>query len=186
MRPYFELSFMPALPSNQFTFRRGTAADARLLADLGWRTFDETFAAYNRPEDMAAFKPTMYTPELQAAELADPDTEFLIVEAEGEAVAYVKWNTAAAPTGISGKKPFQISRLYLLQAWTGRGLGDTLMKMSLERAQQKGHDVVWLTVWESNERAIRFYQKYGFRESGELTFVLGEDVQRDLYMQREV
>ncbi len=60
------------------------------------------------------------------------------------------------------------------------------MKMSLERAAQNGHDVVWLTVWESNDRAIRFYQKYGFKEAGELTFVLGQDVQRDLYMQREV
>ncbi|WP_207432974.1 GNAT family N-acetyltransferase [Sabulibacter ruber] len=177
---------MPALPSDQFTFRAATAADAYLLADLGWRTFDETFAPYNKPEDMEAFHPTMYSPELQAAELAAPHTEFLIVEAEGEAVAYVKWNTAPAPPEISGQKPFQISRLYLLQAWTGRGLGDTLMKMSLERAQQNGHDVVWLTVWESNHRAIRFYQKYGFAEAGELTFVVGQDVQRDLYMQRSV
>ncbi|WP_181304623.1 GNAT family N-acetyltransferase [Rufibacter sp. XAAS-G3-1] len=177
---------MPAFATDTFTFRRGTPADAALLADLGWRTFDETFAAYNTPEDMAAFKPTMYTPALQAAELADRHTEFLIVEAAGEAVAYVKWNTSPAPAEITGQKPFQISRLYLLQACTGRGLGDTLMKMSLERAKQNGHDVVWLTVWESNERAIRFYQKYGFREAGELTFVLGEDVQRDLYLQREV
>ncbi|KAA3436175.1 GNAT family N-acetyltransferase [Rufibacter hautae] len=177
---------MSVSPSAVFTFRTATPKDAHLLADLGWRTFDETFAAYNRPEDMEAFRPTMYTPELQAAELTDSDSEFLIVEVEGEAVAYVKWNTSPAPEEISGQKPFQISRLYLLQAWTGRGLGDILMKMSLERAQQNGHDVVWLTVWESNERAIRFYQKYGFREAGELTFVLGEDVQRDLYMQREV
>ncbi|WP_066835619.1 GNAT family N-acetyltransferase [Rufibacter ruber] len=177
---------MSAHSTNTFTFRRGTSADASLLADLGWRTFDETFAAYNKPEDMEAFHFTMYTPELQAAELADPHTTFLIAEAEGEAVAYVKWNTAPAPAEISGKKPFQISRLYLLQAWTGRGLGDTLMKMSLKRAQEHGHDVVWLTVWESNDRAIRFYQKYGFQEAGELEFVLGEDVQRDLYMQRWV
>ncbi|GGK60827.1 N-acetyltransferase family protein [Rufibacter glacialis] len=177
---------MSAPLSHAFTFRPGTSADAALLADLGWRTFDETFAAYNKPEDMEVFRPTMYAPEIQAAELADPHTEFLLVEAAGEAVAYVKWNTAPAPAEISGKRPFQISRLYLLKAWTGRGLGDTLMKTSLGRAQQNGHDVVWLTVWESNERAIRFYQKYGFKEVGELAFVLGADVQRDLYMQREV
>ncbi|WP_157600674.1 GNAT family N-acetyltransferase [Rufibacter sp. DG15C] len=173
-------------PSTPFTFRIATLDDAALLADLGWRTFDETFAAYNKPEDMEAFHPTMYTPALQAEELADSHTVFLIVEVEEEAVAYVKWNTGPAPEEISGQKPFQISRLYLLQAWTGRGLGDTLMQMSLDRAQENGHDVVWLTVWESNERAIRFYHKYGFAEAGELTFVLGQDVQRDLYMQRAV
>ncbi|GAA4306044.1 GNAT family N-acetyltransferase [Nibribacter koreensis] len=173
-------------PSTPFTFRIATLDDAALLADLGWRTFDETFAAYNTPEDMEAFRPTAYTPEIQAEELLDPKTGFMVVEAEGEAVAYVKWNTGPAPAEISGEKPFQISRLYLLQAWTGRGLGDTLMQMSLDRAKENGHDVVWLTVWESNERAIRFYQKYGFAEAGELTFVLGQDVQRDLYMQRNI
>ncbi|WP_460891559.1 GNAT family N-acetyltransferase [Rufibacter soli] len=184
--PRTTCAFSMALPSASiFTFRLATPADAHLLADLGWRTFDETFAAYNTPEDMEAFHPTMYAPELQAAELAEAETQFLLVEVEGEAVAYVKWNTAPAPAEIPGQRPFQISRLYLLQAWTGRGLGDKLMQLSLEKAKENGHDVVWLTVWESNERAIRFYQKYGFKEAGELTFVLGQDVQRDLYMVRE-
>ncbi|MFD2246246.1 GNAT family N-acetyltransferase [Pontibacter ruber] len=177
---------MPAADNYTFHFRTGTPADAELLAELGWRTFDQTFAAYNKPEDMTAFRTTMYTPELQAKELADPYTEFIIVEAEGEAVAYLKLNTGAAPEAIQAKNPLQINRLYILQEWTGKGLGDRLMQLSLDKARQKGHDVVWLTVWEHNERAMRFYHKYGFREVGELEFILGEDVQRDLYMQREV
>ncbi|MBF9251852.1 GNAT family N-acetyltransferase [Pontibacter sp. 172403-2] len=172
--------------NNNFHFRKGTLADAELLADLGWRTFEETFAAFNRPEDMAAFKPTMYTPELQTEELCDSDTEFVIAEVQEQAVAYVKLNTAEAPEAITGRNPLQISRLYLLQKWTGRGLGDKLMQLCLEKARRNGHDVVWLTVWEHNERAKRFYRKYGFKEAGELTFILGSDVQRDLYMQREV
>ncbi len=135
---------------------------------------------------MEAFRPTIYSPEIQAAELADPNTEFLIAEAGGEAVGYVKWSSAPAPPEITGKSPFQISRLYLLNAWTGHGLGHQLMHMSIARAYEKGHDVVWLTVWENNDRAIKFYQKFDFREVGELEFILGQDVQRDLYMQREV
>jgi len=172
--------------NNDFRIRKGVLADAELLAELGWRTFEETFAKSNKPEDMAAFKPTMYTPELQTEELCDPDTEFVIAEVQEQAVAYVKLNAATAPEAITGRNPLQISRLYLLQKWTGRGLGDKLMQLCLEKARRNGHDVVWLTVWEHNERAKRFYRKYGFKEAGELTFILGSDVQRDLYMQREV
>ncbi|MCC9137030.1 GNAT family N-acetyltransferase [Pontibacter silvestris] len=172
--------------SDTFRFRNGTPVDAELLTDLGWVTFDETFAAYNKPEDMAAFRPTMYSAELQAAELADPETEFIIAEVEGKAVAYIKLTAGNAPETITAKNPLQISRLYLLQQWTGKGLGDMLMQLSLNIAQQHNHDVVWLTVWEHNTRAYRFYQKYGFREVGELEFILGQDVQRDLYMQREI
>jgi len=177
---------MPAATNNTFHFRPGTPADATLLSELGWRTFDQTFAAYNKPEDMEAFHATMYTPALQAAELADPSTEFIIVEASGEAVAYLKLKSGAAPAAIKANNPLQVDRLYILQEWTGKGLGDQLMKLSLEKAKENGHDVVWLTVWEHNERAMRFYHKYGFREVGELQFILGQDVQRDLYMQREV
>lgn len=177
---------MPYSDSKIFTFRAGTHDDAALLADLGWRTFEESFAAYNKPEDMAAFRPTMYSPELQAAELADLTTEFILVEVAGEAIAYLKLNKGPAPEAIQADRPLQINRLYITSAWTGRGLGDQLMQLSLEKALQHSHDVVWLTVWEHNERAKRFYQKYGFREVGELEFILGQDVQRDLYMQREV
>lgn len=169
-----------------YTFRAGTTADAILLARLGWQTFNETFAAYNKPEDMEAFHETMYSPALQAAELADPATEFVIVEVAGEAIAYLKLNTGTAPAAILAKNPLQINRLYISKLWMGKGLGDQLMQLSIEKAKQKGHDIVWLTVWEHNERAMRFYQKYGFREVGELEFILGHDVQRDLYMQREV
>jgi ribosomal protein S18 acetylase RimI-like enzyme len=176
-----------ALPNTDtFTFRAGISADAALLADLGWRTFEEAFAAYNKPEDMAAFRPTLYTPALQATELADPATEFIIAEAAGEAVAYIKLRRAPAPEAIEANRPLQIDRFYITQQWTGHGLGDKLMQLCLEKAQQQEHDVVWLTVWEHNDRAKRFYQKYGFREVGELAFVLGQDVQRDLYMQRQV
>lgn len=104
----------------------------------------------------------------------------------GEAIAYLKLNKGPAPEAIQADRPLQINRLYITSAWTGRGLGDQLMQLSLEKALQHSHDVVWLTVWEHNERAKRFYQKYGFREVGELEFILGQDVQRDLYMQREV
>jgi ribosomal protein S18 acetylase RimI-like enzyme len=176
-----------SLPNtDNLTFRAGTSADAALLADLGWRTFEEAFAAYNKPEDMTAFRPTLYTPALQAAELADPANEFMIAEAAGEGVAYIKLRSAPAPEAIQANRPLQIDRFYITQQWTGRGLGDKLMQLCLEKAQQKKNDVVWLTVWEHNERAKRFYQKYSFREVGELPFILGQDVQRDLYMQREV
>ncbi|MHA6246552.1 N-acetyltransferase family protein [Pontibacter sp. CAU 1760] len=171
--------------SDTFTFRAGTTQDAALLADLGWRTFEEAFGFDNRPEDMAAFRPTMYSPALQAAELADASTAFIIAEAAGEAVGYLKLNYKPAPNAIQAQKPLQIDRLYITRSSTGKGLGDLFMEISLQGARQQQCDVVWLTVWEHNARAKRFYQKYGFREVGELDFILGQDVQRDLYMQRE-
>ncbi len=135
---------------------------------------------------MLAYKPTMYSPELQAEELTEDVTEFIIVEADEVPIAYMKLNWDEAPEKIRGRRPMQISRLFLLQKWVGKGLGDRLMQMALERAKRRGHQVVWLTVWSKNERALRFYHKHGFRKVGELDFYLGTEVQLDYYMQREV
>jgi ribosomal protein S18 acetylase RimI-like enzyme len=45
---------------------------------------------------------------------------------------------------------------------------------------------MWLGVWEYNPRAQRFYEKNGFRIVGSHVFLLGEDPQTDLLMQREL
>jgi ribosomal protein S18 acetylase RimI-like enzyme len=44
------------------------------------------------------------------------------------------------------------------------------------------HDVLWLCVWGRNFRARAFYERWGFTEVGETSFVLGSDVQRDLVL----
>jgi ribosomal protein S18 acetylase RimI-like enzyme len=58
------------------------------------------------------------------------------------------------------------------------------MRACLEEARKMGHATIWLGVWEKNERAIRFYDKWGFRKIGEKQFVLGRDVQTDFIMER--
>src|ERR1700730_16973055 len=66
--------------------RYARAVDAGLLAELGARTFSETFAADNSAEDMAVYLASSFGPALQAAELADPDSIFLIAEVDGFAI----------------------------------------------------------------------------------------------------
>ena len=66
------------------TIRRGTAADAADLAALAARTFHETFAADNRPEDMELHLDQQYGPAQQGAELLDPSITTLLVDIDGQ------------------------------------------------------------------------------------------------------
>jgi len=47
-------------------------------------------------------------------------------------------------------------------------------------------DVVWLGVWEQNNRALAFYQKFGFKKTGDHIFCVGDDPQRDVILSRAV
>ena len=166
--------------------RRATIADAVLLAELAWKTFYDAFGEHplNRPEDLAAYMATAFGPEIQAAELNDKRNTFLLAESAGQPVGYAKLIAGSTEPCVTATNPVELSRLYSLQEYLGRGVGAALMQACIDEAVRQGHDVMWLGVWEVNYRAQRFYQKYGFAKCGEHTFHLGADPQTDWVMQR--
>jgi diamine N-acetyltransferase len=166
--------------------RRASAADNLLLADLGRKTFLDTFGADNTPENMAAYLAASFGPEKQAAELADPDTLFLIAEIGTEAVGFARLREGPPALGSSALRPMEIVRFYSRQDWIGRGVGAALMRACLDEAQERGCDRLWLDVWEHNPRAQAFYRKWGFELMGTQEFRLGEELQTDWIMERPV
>ena len=54
---------------NSISIRRALLSDASVLAELGARTFVETFGANNRPEDLNALLESSYGMAQQSAEL---------------------------------------------------------------------------------------------------------------------
>lgn len=160
--------------------------DNILLADLGRRTFFDTFARDNTPEDMAAYLAASFGPQKQAEELADPLSHFLIAEVDGAPVGYARLHLGEPPATITGRMPVEIVRFYAVREWIGGGVGAALMATCLALAAEKGCDTIWLDVWERNPRAIAFYRKWGFAPVGEQAFQLGGDLQHDLLMQRSI
>ncbi|UOG74329.1 GNAT family N-acetyltransferase [Hymenobacter tibetensis] len=166
---------------------RRTAAVATQLADLGRQTFQDTFAADNRPEDMAAYIAANFSAEKQLAELEDTDTVFLLARMQQELVGYAKLHFNSTRGVEANKTPdarVEIERLYVRQDWIGTGLGATLMRRAIEEARKNACRSVVLGVWEKNTRAIEFYQRFGFKVIGQHEFVLGTDVQTDLLMRK--
>jgi ribosomal protein S18 acetylase RimI-like enzyme len=166
------------------TIRRGTLEDAALLSDLGARTFSETFAADNTPEDLAAYMATSFNVAQQTAELEDPASTFLIAEVDGHEAGYARLHAGEPAKGVEGANPVELVRLYVSRDWLGRGLGEQLMRACIDEARQAGHETIWLGVWERNARAQAFYRKWNFRTVGEHIFPLGSDLQRDIVMER--
>jgi GNAT superfamily N-acetyltransferase len=166
----------------ELAIRTATPADAALLAELGARTFRDTFAADNRPEDMAAYLVSHYSPDLQEREIRDPQRAFLLAEAAGVPAGFALIQDIQPEPGVPGRRPLHVERLYVDRPFQGAGVGAALMRRCLEEARARGHDVLWLGVWERNFRARAFYARWGFAEVGETMFVVGSDTQRDLVL----
>lgn len=166
------------------TIRRAGLDDAGLLAELGARTFSETFAADTDPEDMAAYLASSFNPARQTAELTDDASVFFIAEVGGAAAGYARLHAGEPEDGVEGPKPVELVRLYVSREWLGRGVGEALMRACVDEARRAGYETIWLGVWERNGRAQAFYRKWDFREVGKHVFQLGSDPQTDILMER--
>jgi len=168
------------------TLRFATIDDVNLLTELGARTFEETFAADNTPEDMARYLASAFNAAQQTDELSDHDSIFLIAEVSGVAAGYAKLHAGPPADGIDGTNPIELVRLYVDRKWLGRGVGEALMRRCLDEADRSGFKTIWLGVWERNLRAQAFYRKWNFQAVGKHVFQLGEDAQTDILMEREI
>src|SRR3982751_825632 len=89
------------------SIRAGEARDAKALAELAARTFRETFAADNRPEDIAAHIASAYGTSQQEKELVDTDIATLLVEVDGQLAGYAQLRSGVPPTCVIGEKPIE-------------------------------------------------------------------------------
>ena len=166
--------------------RRADVNDAVLLSELGARTFSDTFAADNNPEDMEAYLTASFSPAKQTEELLDAQSVYLIAEIDRRAVGYAQLYAGAAPACVTGAMPVELVRFYVTQRWHGRGVSAVLMRACIEEARALGRQTLWLGVWERNARAQAFYRKWDFQKVGEHIFQLGSDPQNDIVMARKI
>jgi diamine N-acetyltransferase len=158
--------------------RRAVSADAAALAELAARTFIDAFAAANRAEDIEAFVGATYGEVQQRREIENPDGITLLFEEDGVLHGFVQLRRT--PDSRDGE--VEIARFYVDQTRHGRGVAPALMQETIATARELGASTVWLGVWEHNPRAIRFYEKSGFRDVGSHPFLLGTDLQTDRIM----
>lgn len=166
------------------SLRDAGPADAAALADLGARTFTETFGHLYHPHDLATFLEG-HTAAAWAIELADPGFRVRIAEAEGAPVAYSKLGPHRLPVPARGTTA-ELRQFYLLKPWQGTGLAAAMMADVIAGARDRGaHDLV-LSVFEDNHRARRFYERYGFERVGSYDFMVGDHRDRDDLMRLEL
>ena len=172
--------------SLQPVVRVGTREDASLLAELGARTFRQSSpnTAY---EDVASYVGKNFTRENLMMCLRVKNTMALILEKYGQAIGYALLSPGTPPDQLlRAPHSIQIKWFYILEEWTGHKLGDVLMARCLEHVKYSGFEAIWLTIWRNNERAIRFYKRWGFRKAGVYDFVVGRDIQEDFLLLRNI
>ena len=173
-------------PNPALSLREADFADLASLLDVAQTSFVQAFTEGNNPENVQAYLSQAFTPLQLEKEWRNPASTFLLASLEGKLVGYTKVNLAAAQTDVQDPDSLEVARLYTLEEVWGRGVGQFLLDAALDFAKEKGKTFVWLGVWEHNARAIRFYEKNGFKSFGSHPFPFGDEIQNDWLMRVEV
>ena len=164
--------------------RVATKRDAEFIADMSRRTFYETFALENTKEDMDKFMNEQFTREALIKEVGAKDNIFLLAFDEEQPVGYARIRENNNPPSLGTANAIEIARIYAATNTIGKGIGKALMQKCIEIAKTGNREIVWLGVWEKNQRAIEFYKKWGFEKFADHDFILGNDVQKDWLMKK--
>ena len=168
------------------SLRMAAFSDLPELLQIAQTSFVQAFTEGNKPENVQAYLSQAFTSVQLEKEWRNPASTFLLASLEGRLVGYTKVNLAAAQTDVQDPDSLEVARLYTLEEVWGKGVGQFLLDAALAFAKEKGKTFVWLGVWEHNARAIRFYEKNGFKAFGSHPFPFGDEIQNDWLMRVEV
>jgi ribosomal protein S18 acetylase RimI-like enzyme len=169
--------------------RTATADDAGRLARLAAVTFPLACPPESRPEDIAAHLAATLSEDHFRAYLADPEITILVIDAGGELQGYSLLVARATQdpdvAAVLTELPCtELSKCYVHPDHHGLGAAAELIHASIVEAAGAGARGLWLGVNEQNARAIRFYEKSGFRRVGTKSFRLGSTVEHDFVLER--
>ncbi|WP_308466003.1 GNAT family N-acetyltransferase [Rathayibacter soli] len=175
------------------TVRTAGSADAAQLAEVAAITFPLACPPGSTAEAQAAFIADVLSEACFAEYLADRGRIVLVAEEEADRtilgytmLVFLESRDPDVLTSLRIHPTAELSKCYVLPGQHGTGVAGALMTASLEAARQRGAAGIWLGVNEENTRAHRFYLKHGFERVGTKHFRLGDNVEGDFVMEREL
>ena len=164
--------------------RRAIESDADLITHLSKITSEDTFRGTCTDEDLQTFVETIFSLSNTRGDLKNADDFYFIAFYNGIPVGYMRLKED--PTdypSITKYKALELKRIYVLKEYHSQKIGAALMSFALDFASEKNYEVIWLGVWEHNERAKSFYKKWGFTDTGDKhNFPIGNTDQTDHWL----
>lgn len=145
-------------------------------------TYRATYVPAFPEADIEAYIQRHFHKEQLKQWASDSRYEGWIAHTGGQAAGYVLLRKGIAPNKKLDSRQACLDKFYVSPDWQGKGIAMRLWQAALFFALQEGYKQLWLITWRDNGRAIRFYEKIGFRIVGTYPFRLGTKTYCDYLM----
>lgn len=162
---------------SKITIRIAIVADAEYISLLGRVTFTETFGhLFNDRQDLIAYYERTFSVQKIRNGIKNPNNIFWLAFVNELPVGYAKLKLDSPSNFINSPRVSQLQKIYILKDFLSLKIGYELQNKMLLKATKHKSDHIWLSVLESNHKAITFYQKNQFHEVGNHDFQIGKEI----------
>ena len=153
-----------------------THKQAEVISRLGSYTFTETFGMlFTDPNDLVDYCERTFSVKKISSSLTSKNNAFWVAYVNEVPVGYAKLKLNSTSEFIDSTRICQLQKIYVIAEFHSMKIGKNLQEAVFRKAQELNKEVIWLSVYCNNLKAIKFYEKNGFKSSGEHTFTIGRD-----------
>lgn len=165
----------------EIKYRYAVPSDALRLSILFQTVYITTYGFEGVSNEYASFISKRFAPQyIENTIVNEPHS--IIVATLNENLVGVAEIDFNRPCPIGNIAEPELGKLYVLDAFFGKGIGYNLMNEVEKTALAKGHKQVWLEVWDENPRAIAFYERQGYRAIGTVPFPMDDNTYTNIVM----
>ena len=170
---------------SEITLRAANSDDALCLSVLATQVFLDTYAFKGITRAVANEVRRAFNTEAFAKILSADSTFITLAVREDALVGFAQTTVgttqALAPNGLQA----ELDRLYVQEPYTHLGVGSRLLNDHETLAAERGAEVLWLSPWVGNHRALRFYAKHQYQDYGLVYFYMDEhEIENRVYAKR--
>lgn len=157
------------------SIEKATIKNCKLLSKIGIASFMFSHGHSSPKKDLEDFILKNLSEERFLKAVTDQNNHFYTIVFNNKIVGYSLVIFNEENNYIKKKNSAYLSRIYLLEAYHGLGLGKNLFDFIKTLCIQNQQSGIWLKVWIENYRAITFYKKLGFQIIGESLYKISEN-----------
>lgn len=162
---------MALLDKTKIQYRPAVPEDALCLSVLFRQVYIHNYAIEGIPADFSRFIIEQFSiSKIEEKIKTNPNCMLVATYKNNLAgVAEIEYNKTCPVGNLTAP---ELNKLYVLECFTGLGIGQQLLKNVEQQLKEEGYPELWLWVYAINERAVQFYKKQQYKWLGNAFFEL--------------
>ncbi len=165
----------------EFSLRRAGSHDACMLSTLMTETFLAAYGHVAPADSLERHIERSYAAPRILGLLDSGRIEVWVLDAPADRntssaqAGYLQLGLdVPAPPPLAGRRTIEVQRCYMRPEYIGAGGAPQLMRKAQQRARELDAQALHLSVYQHAPRAVRFYEKHGFRRAAAIKFHIDE------------